>query len=83
MELSTWIGMVGVAGILLAYFLQLFNQVSNDNYSYLILNILGASMACVSSIMIESVPFTILEGTWTIVSIIGWLKKMRGKSLAD
>lgn len=77
--------MVGVSGILLAYFLNLFNKISQNSYGYILINLFGATLACISSIMIKSVPFTILEGTWAVVSLIGlinlFLKNRKKKTI--
>ena len=59
--------MIGVSGILGAYFLNLFNLINQNSYPYILINLIGATLACMSSIMIESIPFTILEGVWGLV----------------
>lgn len=64
----------GVFFILLAFLLTTFNKISMKNYSYFIINILGGGLALYGSILINSAPFAILEGVWTIVAIIGLLK---------
>lgn len=74
MNLNDWIGTVGVGIILLAYFLNMFSFITNNGKLFYMLNILGASIACFASYLINYVPFVILEGTWVIVSIIGWIK---------
>jgi len=45
-----------------------------DNKTYVIMNILGAGLACYTSILIGFIPFVILEGTWAIVAVIGLIK---------
>lgn len=74
MNLNDWIGTVGVGIILLAYFLNMFSFITNNGKFFYMLNIIGASIACFASYLINYVPFVILEGTWVIVSIIGWIK---------
>lgn len=68
---------VGVTLILLAFFLQTFNLMSDKSAGYFCLNIAGAGLACWGSILIESMPFTILEAVWTLVSVIGLIKVVR------
>jgi hypothetical protein len=63
----------GVFFILLAFLLTTFNKVSMKSYTYFIINIIGGGLALYGSILINSVPFAILEGVWTIVAIIGIL----------
>jgi hypothetical protein len=69
------IGYFGVGLILLAYFLNLFNKIDNDSRLYLWMNLIGAGLACVSSVLIKSIPFTILEGTWALVSLVALVRK--------
>jgi len=38
------------------------------------MNVAGAGLACVASVLINYIPFVILEGTWTIVSLYALLK---------
>ena len=71
------IGYFGVGLILLAYFLNLFNKIDNDSRGYMWMNLIGASLACVSSVLIKSIPFTILEGTWALVSLIALVRKKK------
>ncbi|MBL7793574.1 MAG: hypothetical protein JNK77_14690 [Saprospiraceae bacterium] len=71
------IGYTGVFLILLAYFLSVYGKLAQTDRLYLILNLVGAGLACISSILIQSVPFTILEGAWAVVSLIALWKKRR------
>lgn len=66
---------IGVFLILSAFFLQTFHYIKSSSRLYLILNTIGSALACYGSFLIDSIPFTILEGTWCIVSIIGLLRK--------
>lgn len=69
------IGYFGVGLILLAYFLNLFNKIDNDSRVYIWINLIGAVLACVSSVLIKSIPFMILEGTWALVSVVALVRK--------
>lgn len=79
MNFTDWLGFVGVALILLAYVLNVSNKVSNTSYIFIVLNFIGASIACVASILLEYVPFIILEGIWAFISFISLLKKFKNE----
>jgi hypothetical protein len=74
MNFTDWTGTIGVTILLVAYFLNLLNKLSADKPTYILLNILGAGIACYASLLLNYKPFIILEGTWTLVSIIGLIK---------
>jgi hypothetical protein len=74
MDVSDWIGTIGVGLILIAYFCSTFNWVSAHSRLFFLLNTLGAAMACYASYLISYWPFVVLEGTWTIVSVVGLIK---------
>jgi hypothetical protein len=74
MNYNDIIGTIGVGLILLAYFLNIFSLIPKDGQLFFILNIVGAALACYASFLIDYLPFMILEGTWTLVSIIGLLR---------
>jgi hypothetical protein len=71
MALSDWIGFIGVTILLLAFLLNLIGKMTQNDLIYIILNILGAGLAGFASVLIHYVPFIILEGAWTLVSIYG------------
>lgn len=72
---ATIIGLIGVSLLLLAFFLNLFKFLRSETYLYLILNLLGAALACYSSYLIDFAPFVLLEGTWAAVAAVGILQK--------
>ncbi|MFW3145595.1 MAG: CBU_0592 family membrane protein [Thermoplasmatota archaeon] len=74
MEFSTIIGSVGVGLLLLAFLLNLFKFVSQESKLYIILNILGAGVAMIASVMIWFVPFIVLELIWVMVGIAGLIR---------
>jgi hypothetical protein len=73
------IGTIGVGLILIAYFLNTEKLLPNDGKLFYVLNIIGATLACYASFLINYWPFVILEGTWTLVSIYGLMKAMKIK----
>lgn len=81
LDLPNLLGIIGVASILTAYFLSLFRNLPTDGYPYLVMNFVGGSLACISSVLIEYLPFVILEGTWAVVSLVALVKKVRNTDL--
>jgi hypothetical protein len=79
METTDWIGFVGVSLLLIAYFLNLNNKMAKDSISYLMLNFIGAGIACFASVLLHYLPFVILEGCWTLVSAMGIIHYFRKK----
>lgn len=79
MNLSDWIGFIGVSILLFAFFLNLSNKLQKDSLSYITMNIIGAGIACFASIMINYIPFVVLEGCWTIVSVYALINILRKK----
>ena len=77
MNTTDWIGFIGVAILLAAFLLNLFNKVSKNSAGYLSMNVLGAGLACYASVRLHYMPFIILEGCWTLVSMIGLIKTLR------
>lgn len=74
MQYNDIIGTIGVGLILLAYFMNIFSLIPKEGRLFFLMNIVGAGLACYASYLIGYWPFIILEGTWTLVSIIGLLR---------
>jgi len=66
---NDYIGFAGVFILLIAFLLNLSGKISKDSLPYIIMNIIGAGLACLASWLIHYIPFVILEGTWTLVSL--------------
>lgn len=71
------IGFVGVSLILIAYFLNLNDKLEPDDLRYILLNLIGGGLACLASVLMKYYPFVLLEGTWTLVSLIALIKYLR------
>lgn len=70
------LGSIGVALLLLAFFLNLFGYLRAGSYAYMVLNLIGAGMSCVSSWLIDFIPFVVLEGTWAAVAGIALARRL-------
>jgi len=78
MNAIDWLGFIGVFLILLAYILNELGKTTNKSLLCILLNLIGASIACLASTLLEYMPFIILEGVWALVSInslINYLKQ--------
>lgn len=71
MNQTDWTGFLGVTILLIAYFLNLRDIIQKNSLGYLLLNFIGAAMACMASVLLKYLPFIILEGCWTLVSAAG------------
>lgn len=68
MNLTDWIGTIGVFVLLLAYFLVVINVIDAKGMAYILMNLFGALIAGVASYLLNYWPFIILELAWTLVS---------------
>lgn len=69
MSVGEWIGTAGVSLLLLAFALNLLGKLNSKSTAYLLLNIIGAALACWSSYIIHFWPFVVLEGVWALSSL--------------
>lgn len=77
MNYNDIVGTIGVGIILIAYFMNIFSFIKKDGILFYVLNIIGASLACYASILINYLPFIILEATWAMVSVLGLVKVLK------
>ncbi|MCD6019122.1 MAG: hypothetical protein K0S53_2243 [Bacteroidetes bacterium] len=77
MNYTDLISTIGVSLILLAFFLNTFKYIADNGKLYFVMNITGGAFACYGSILLGSVPFIILEGTWSIVALVGLIKNLK------
>jgi len=74
MNYNDIIGTIGVGLILLAYFFNTFSLIPKDGKLFFSMNIIGAGLACYASVLINYIPFIILEGVWCVVSVAAFIK---------
>ena len=79
LNVNDYIGFTGVFILLIAFMLNLAGKMSKNGLTYILMNILGAALACLASWLIHYLPFVILEGTWTLVSFVAFLKLISQK----
>jgi hypothetical protein len=66
---ATLIGAAGVTLLLLAFLLNIARAMRADGRPYMLANLVGASLACYSSYLIDFMPFVVLEGVWAAVAL--------------
>jgi len=65
--------------MLLAFFLNVTGKLSQESLPYILMNFLGGAVSCFASILINYIPFVILEGSWTLVSLWALIRYFRKK----
>ena len=68
------IGTLGVAMLLLGFFLNLFGVLATRGRTYGVLNAVGAGLSCYASYLIGFIPFVILEATWSAVALAALIR---------
>ena len=79
-SLGEILGSVGVALLLLAFLMNLLKKWSQNSLTYILMNTIGAGLACASSVLIHFFPFIILEGTWMLVSLFALAKYFKHRN---
>jgi hypothetical protein len=77
MSYTDIISTIGVSLILLAFFLNTFKYIADTGKLYFVLNIVGGAFACYGSVLLHSLPFIVLEGTWSLVAMVGLIKNLK------
>lgn len=74
MTFSDIVTTAGVSLILLAFLLLNIKKIRPTDKSYHLLNMLGAGLACYGAILINSIPFVVLEAIWAAVATYGLIR---------
>ncbi len=77
MNYIDWIGFSGVFLILTAYYLNVSGKVKSKELVFILLNLIGAGLACSASLLLNYLPFVILEGAWFIISLFSLVRYKR------
>ncbi len=72
MILTYLLGILGLGTLLAAFILHLFAILGERRKGiYLLLNIIGAAVACYASMRTDFLPFVLMFGLWCLAAIIG------------
>jgi uncharacterized membrane protein len=77
MSASQIIGSIGVALLLVAFFMNSFGMLATDSRSYQTMNAVGAAVSCYASYLIGFAPFVVLEATWCAAAVAAMLRGRR------
>jgi hypothetical protein len=77
MTYNDWMGTIGVGLVLLAYFLNTIKIIPENGKLFFILNVIGGALSCYAAVLINFIPFVVLEAIWTVVSVYGLSKTMK------
>lgn len=80
MNTTDWIGFLGVSLLLAAYFLSSFKLIKPNGVPYILLNCTGAGIACFAAVLLQYVPFIILEGAWFAIAVFSLVKLRMDKT---
>ena len=72
------ISVFGSLAILAAFVANQRGLISPSQLSYAAANFVGAAILTVVAIVDQQVGFILLQGTWTLVSLIGIVRILRG-----
>ena len=74
-----FIGTTGVFFILFCYFMLQIGKMHSQQLSYILLNMLGASLILVSLYFEFNFSAMLIEGFWVLISLIGLFRYYRNK----
>lgn len=76
---ATQVGFAGVGLVLLTYFLLASGRLSNDDWRYPVLNLVGTLGIVVSLLYQWNLPGMITQLCWIAISIVGLMRVFRTK----
>ena len=74
MSLADWLGTIGVALLLAAFFANAWGWLGSASRRYHGINAVGAGLACAASFQIGFAPFVVLEGVWCAVALVALVR---------
>ena len=73
------IGIIGVAIVIITYFLLQINKISSEALSYSLFNIIGSSLIVLSLLEHWNLASFLIEMCWIMISFIGVFKYFKRK----
>jgi hypothetical protein len=78
-----WTGLVGVALVLIAFFLLQAHKLSGQGYTYQVMNLVGAFGILLSLIFgMFNLPAFLQEMAWFLISVYGIVRGVRARKAA-
>ncbi len=74
-SIAFYAGILGLALLLVSFFLDAYDMVSEQSNVEWVLNIAGSALLIWYAYAIRSIPFVVLESAWLLVACIRLLKK--------
>ena len=71
------VSVVGSLLILVAYTANQAGRMSTERFAYTVLNIVGSAILTVVAVHEEQWGFLVLEGVWTLVSVLAFVRLLR------
>ena len=78
-DYNTAVGLTGATLLLLAFFLTVIRKIGAHSKTYYAMNVAGSLISGYASILINYIPFVILEFIWLGVALTGLINAMRKK----
>lgn len=79
MDIYQWIGFLGMAFVVIAYFLLQVNKYTIKSLEYQLLNLVGAILLLISLFVHFNLGSFIIEIFWIIITIYGIVVNLRDK----
>ena len=78
--MHVYIQLAGSLAILIPFVLVQLKRMRSDSLGYLLLNVVGSGVLAVDAAVGAQWGFLLLEGVWAIVSLVGLVRVLRGRS---
>ena len=79
MDIYQWIGFVGMAFVVIAYFLLQVNKYTIKSIEYQLLNLVGAILLLISLFVHFNLGSFIIEVFWIIITLYGIFANIKAK----
>jgi len=78
MDTTTLIGVIGAGLLLIAFIANELGKLDAEAFAYDLINLIGAAFLVWYAVLLNSIPFLVLEGIWALVSFRDVFKKLAG-----
>ena len=79
MDTTTLIGVIGAGLLLCAFIANEFKKLSVESFWYDFINLVGAFFLVWYAVLLNSLPFIVLESIWALVSLRDVVRRLAGK----